>query len=98
LAEEALEPLGFATVQVRDTPPVPLFVPRRIGTVDSLGVREHARRRGVGRALMTAAEAWVRDRGARDLELTVYEANREAIAFYEALGYQLLSRRLSRTV
>jgi ribosomal protein S18 acetylase RimI-like enzyme len=96
LAEDGRDALGFVTVQVRDTPAVPVYVPRRIGVIDSLGVRERTRRQGVGRVLMVAAEAWVGERGADDLELTVPEANREAVAFYEALGYRLLSRRMSR--
>ncbi len=98
LADDGGDAIGFATVLVRDPPPVPVFVPKRIGVVDSLGVARRARKRGVGRALMAAAEAWLRERGARDLELTVYEANPEAIAFYEAIGYRLLSRRMIRTL
>ena len=98
LADDDGDAVGFATVVVRDTPPVPVFVPGRVGVVDTLGVAARARRRGVGRMLMAAAEAWLRERGARDLELTVYEVNADAIAFYESLGYRLLSRRMARTL
>jgi ribosomal protein S18 acetylase RimI-like enzyme len=98
LAEDDDTALGFVTLEVRDTSPVPIVVPRRIGIVDSVGVHASARRRGIGRALMAAAEIWLREHGASDLELTVYDANREAVAFYEALGYRLLSRRMSRAL
>jgi RimJ/RimL family protein N-acetyltransferase len=46
------------------------------------------RRRGVGRALMEAAEAWAREVGVRKLELHVFPYNDAAIALYESLGYE----------
>jgi len=46
------------------------------------------RRRGFGRALMRAAEAWARDAGVRKLELHVFPHNGPAIALYESLGYR----------
>jgi putative acetyltransferase len=46
------------------------------------------RRRGVGRALMEAAEAWAREVGVRKLELHVFPYNGGAIALYESLGYE----------
>jgi ribosomal protein S18 acetylase RimI-like enzyme len=47
---------------------------------------------------MRAAEIWLREHGASEVELTVYEANRDAVAFYEAIGYRMLSRRMSRSL
>jgi ribosomal protein S18 acetylase RimI-like enzyme len=96
LAEDSGTAVGFVTLEVRDAPPFPLFVPRRIGIIDALGVRTSSRRRGIGRALMAGAETWLREHGANDVELTVYDANPEATAFYEAIGYSVLLRRMSR--
>ena len=47
---------------------------------------------------MTEADAWARDRGATAIELTVYAVNDEATAFYRALGYSVLSCRMSREI
>ena len=46
------------------------------------------RRRGVGRSLMDAAEAWAREVGVHKLELHVFPYNTAAIALYEGLGYE----------
>ena len=45
------------------------------------------RRRGVGRALIGAAEEWARAVGVSKLELHVFPYNDPAIAFYRQLGY-----------
>jgi RimJ/RimL family protein N-acetyltransferase len=46
------------------------------------------RRRGVGRALMQAAEEWAREVGVHKLELHVFPHNDAAIALYEEMGYE----------
>jgi RimJ/RimL family protein N-acetyltransferase len=46
------------------------------------------RRRGIGRALMEAAEIWARGVGVRKIELHVFPHNEAAIALYEGLGYE----------
>jgi RimJ/RimL family protein N-acetyltransferase len=46
------------------------------------------RRRGVGRALLQAAEDWARGAEIRKLELHVFPYNEAAIALYESCGYE----------
>lgn len=53
-----------------------------------LAVREDAEGRGVGRALVDAAEAWAMDQGHRVLALEVFAANEGARAFYARLGFR----------
>jgi GNAT superfamily N-acetyltransferase len=57
------------------------------GHVGILVVAEAAAGRGVGSALMRAAETWARDEGYRKLTLTVFEKNGPARAVYDHLGY-----------
>ena len=58
------------------------------GWVYYLAVAPERRREGLGRLLMAAAEAWLRDRGAPKLQLMVRTGNDEALGFYEALGLE----------
>jgi len=46
------------------------------------------RRTGLGRALVTAAEQWLADQGARVIRLMVRAENEAVTGFYKALGYE----------
>lgn len=59
------------------------------GWVYYVAVSEAARGQGHGRALMAAAEAWLRARGCPKLQLMVREGNDAAIGFYRALGLEV---------
>jgi ribosomal protein S18 acetylase RimI-like enzyme len=60
----------------------------RIFVLYDLFVDADARRSGVARALMGAAQAFGREAGAVRLDLTTAHANTRAQALYEALGWQ----------
>jgi coenzyme F420-0:L-glutamate ligase / coenzyme F420-1:gamma-L-glutamate ligase len=84
----AVEPdLGFLCLMQHTPRAVELYV---------MGVRREQHRRGIGRALVAAAEAWCRTRGVRYLHVKTlgpsrssrgYDATR---AFYEATGFVAL--------
>jgi ribosomal protein S18 acetylase RimI-like enzyme len=58
------------------------------GWVYYLAVAPECRSGGLGRALMAAAEEWLRARGAPKLQLMVRGDNADALGFYEALGLE----------
>ena len=75
--------LGFVHVHTaRD-----FFTGETHGHVSDVVVAFGAEGRGVGRALMSAGEAWSRDRGHRLLTLNVFGGNSRARRLYESLGY-----------
>ena len=61
-----------------------LYANGPVAWVDEVMVDERARRRGIGRALLTAAEDWAHAADARYLAL----ASRRAAQFYLALDYE----------
>lgn len=58
------------------------------GWVYYLGVAPECRRRGLGRKMLAAAEAWLEGHQAPKIQLMIRHENDAAIAFYEALGYR----------
>jgi ribosomal protein S18 acetylase RimI-like enzyme len=90
------EILGFVQVALRDTPPIPILVPRRFAVVENLAVRSASRRIGIGRALMHRVECWAEEMGATEIELNVYEFNQSAFSFYRSLGYVTTSRKMEK--
>ena len=88
--------LGFVHAIVRDTPAFPVFVPRRYAIVDGIVVKSEFQNRGTGRILMDKMQEWAIAKGAASIELNVYEFNETAISFYEKLGYQTFSRKMSK--
>ena len=58
------------------------------GWVYYLAVDPDSHGKGHGRRMMCAAEAWLASCGAPKIELLIRNDNRQALGFYEALGYQ----------
>jgi len=80
------------------TPDIPVKPPCRFLRIRGLIVDEAHRRKGLGRALATAAMEWAAARGATEVQLSVYDFNETAAAFYHGLGFAPLSHRLVRPI
>lgn len=57
------------------------------GWVNYLAVSPAERRAGIGRALMAGVEDALREVGCAKINLQVRRGNRDAVGFYQALGY-----------
>ena len=81
---------GFAEIGLRpyaegcDSSPVPF--------IEGWYVDDDARRQGIGRELIRAAEQWARDRGYREIASDVEIDNDVSIAAHAALGYEEVTR------
>jgi ribosomal protein S18 acetylase RimI-like enzyme len=62
------------------------------GWVYYVAVDPDSQGKGHGRAIMEAAEAWLRERGILKLMLMVRQENDKVQAFYESLGYETQPR------
>jgi ribosomal protein S18 acetylase RimI-like enzyme len=53
-----------------------------------LAVDSAFRRSGLGEQIVRAAEAWLRERGVRKMQLMVRESNSSVVDFYNRIGYE----------
>jgi ribosomal protein S18 acetylase RimI-like enzyme len=88
--------IGAIIAWVRQTPDIPMLVPRRYVSVDNLIVDEQYQHQGVGQALMEQIHAWTRSLGLKNVHLTVWDFNQGALAFYEKLGYKMLHHQMRK--
>lgn len=84
--------LGVVTLHTT----IVLHRPKPIGRITALVVDESARGRGIGRALVAAAEGAALREGCGMLEVTSNMRRTDAHAFYEKLGYDRSSYRFMK--
>lgn len=94
VAVEEWQLIGLAVIALHRTGGLPIQVPRLVGVIDNIVVAPAWQRLGVGRQLLEAARHWARERKARCLELAVHDFNAEALAFYQAHGFEPSTHRL----
>ncbi len=80
VAELGGELVGYVAGDCHET----FYAGGKVAWVDEILVAEHARRRGVGRALMAEFETWAENGRCRMIGL----ATRAAASFYEELGFE----------
>jgi ribosomal protein S18 acetylase RimI-like enzyme len=99
VAEFADAVVGFVDVTISRPGPgeVDIHRPDVRGWVQEIAVAENVRGSGIGARLLSAAEAWARDRGAVWILLDTHPANVEALHFYQArMGYAPVGVRLTK--
>ncbi|MDX1358061.1 MAG: GNAT family N-acetyltransferase [Clostridia bacterium] len=62
--------------------------------INDFAVKEAYWRKGIGRELFNHAKAFAVDSGVESIQLMVWEFNRRALKFYEALGLDTMFRRM----
>jgi ribosomal protein S18 acetylase RimI-like enzyme len=95
-AGSAANVIGFAQLVEIHTPQGLPLRARRFCLLDALAVTEGFRRRGAGKALLAAAEAWARERSLESVEVTVWSFNDAALELYRADGFSPLRQYLRK--
>jgi len=65
---------------------------RPVGFVEGWFVREASRRQGIGRALMTSAEAWARKHGCLEMASDTWIDDERSQRSHQALGFEVVDR------
>lgn len=95
VAEVEKQVVGYVFLNVHDTPPYEYLMPRRVTEISDIAVLKAYNSKGIGHQLFAASVEWAKARGATDLELQVWELNKNAITFYERLGMVPINRTMS---
>lgn len=83
LAEQGNNILGLCIVAIRNKSGM---VDKKIAYMDDLCVDENVRGKGIGKKLFDYVSKKANEKGAKRLDLMVWEFNQNAIKFYEELG------------
>jgi GNAT superfamily N-acetyltransferase len=92
LADDDGEVVGLLDWHIMHT----IHRPRPVGRIVALVVADGHRGKGVGKALVTEAEARIRARGCEKMEVTSNLRLLDAHGFYEALGLERSSYRFAK--
>ena len=96
VAELNVEIIGAVIAWERQTHDIPMLIKRTFVSVDNLVVVEGCRNMGVGQSLMDRVHLWAQTRGLKEIQLTVWDFNEGAQAFYKKLGYEMLHHRMRK--
>lgn len=87
IAENEGEAAGYVQLGTRTEPDLPILVPMNWTNISDIVVGKKFQRKGIGKALVEQAKIWARQKGSKDLRLTVASFNESAQAFYEREGF-----------
>lgn len=88
---------GYMVIQEKASQP-PYHLPYRFLLIDEICVDETCRRHGIGRALIEHAREIAASQNMKEVVLTVWNFNKEAVAFYQAIGMRTELLRMSLPV
>jgi ribosomal protein S18 acetylase RimI-like enzyme len=78
--------VGFTHAELREMNH-PVLYSYLYGHISDVVVKPKFKRNGIGDSLFNAVEQWLKEKGAREISLTVFSFNSEAISFYSSNGF-----------
>lgn len=95
VAKEDGEIVGFAVMELCESPPFDSMTPRIFAYINDFGIKRTHQRGGIGSDLFYACVEWSKNKNASSLDLNVWEFNQKAISFYKHMGLKNVSRKMS---
>ena len=83
---------GFAVLHHINRPGNPFMKERDFLDIDEFCVDEAFRRQGIASEMIAFIREFAKEKGFHRIELNMWEFNQEALAFYEAAGFQTFRR------
>lgn len=68
------------------------------GFIEDIIVSRNYQKKGVGKLLVKNSEKWLISKGAKSLELHVWESNKNARQFYEHMGFESIQRKMKKSL
>ena len=90
--------VGHAVFLIETKPETLFTYEQRVGQISQLEVEPDFRRQGYGRLLIADCEQIAASQGLSRVELSVWDFNDSAKAFYEAVGFREFSRKMSKSL
>lgn len=97
-AESDGEITGYAVLHHICRPENPFMFEREYLDIDEFGVDSRCRRQGIASAMIGFIKQYAREKGICRIELNMWEFNADALAFYEAAGFQTYRRYLEMQI
>ncbi len=89
---------GFAVINHITKPENPFMMERDFLDIDEICVDKECRRQGAASELIAFIKSLAKERGFNRVELNMWEFNKDALAFYEAAGFETYRRYLEMFV
>ena len=83
---------GFAVLHHINKPENPFMKERDFLDIDEFCVDEAFRRQGIASEMIAFIREFAKEKGFHRIELNMWEFNQDALAFYEAAGFQTFRR------
>ncbi|WP_110113414.1 GNAT family N-acetyltransferase [Bacillus sp. CGMCC 1.16541] len=92
VAERNNEVVGASVVELKYNPPLKATPPYYTAYIQFFSIKKGYQQLGIGKELFDLTKKWAQNKGALDLQLTVWSFNEKAIRFYEKLGLSEASK------
>jgi ribosomal protein S18 acetylase RimI-like enzyme len=86
--------VGYCVMKIKESKVRHIMKPSKFAYINDFAVKKSHWRKGIGRELFNHAKAFATDSGVRSLQLMVWEFNKSAVSFYEAMGMNTMLRRM----